>query len=857
MLARSLCMTTTLQRQHLHEDPLVDPAPALETHIVTVTITLPPIEKDTASDDSTAEPSKDTTVASPRKMQFQIDRMSKTSEAGVLPLLIEDSESGKSMVLRVPTIPQPSRNIPMSHPMIRFKHSLLSWQIVKSLEPPVQRLVLDSIPGIDGPQIFCLAALVMNGYGIEPDAQVALKHVAHAAYHDEPNAQAYLYRLSIACGIPIPPFFPLVQFLKDHAQLGSRMALQDLSDVDPVIAAEVRHRSRSGYGGVGADWYFPGNMFHDYTQPKLAKLNFLLAQASTAEDVYQLKINRRGDSLLHFAASSGFKDSVVALIQDLGVDVNFVNECGETALLCACRAAHYGIIDFLLNNDANPSMQAKNGESALHWLISLDDTRGIAVGQRLLDAGADVDSMLLQRVTHSTFKAALDIDILRNGTPLTWAVQCHRSDIVKLLLSNGASPLKQSQLWQGGKQYALGLAAYFHRAECLKIMLTALEERELSSGSSREYLVSPLLELAVGSADKFSMILRNSTKYKEQLHMTLALLIEQHSRYISPSNSTSWGAGHCYRAVKAGHWDVVEFFLSNRWQADQINQPYGKPQRTCLLESVRFNRRSIFMSLVEHGADPLAKASNPFNTELRNWTALHIFAEAAHDTDLTLVTKLIELGVPVDGRETDDYNTDTPFCISVCNDSFNLANKLLSLGANPNAVQTQSSIVAPLYPMTPLGRIIITNARFSSNRLNYLLFQCGSVEPAFIVEPKRQLSALHRVSMAYRDVLTISGTPIKPEDFDMETNREIAREILKKFSGKEHLNLKCGIEGKTALHLAVQTRNIGVVRELLDAGADRSIKDDGGITPAQLALELTGKQVDMRDIVRLLTRVDV
>lgn len=721
----------------------------------------------------------------------------------------------------------------------------------------MQRLVLDAMPGIDGPQIFCLAALVMNGYGTEPDAQAALKHVAHSAYHGEHNAQAYLYRLSVACDVPIPPFFPLVQFLKHHAQLGSRMALRDLNDVDPVIAAEVYHRSRSGYGGVGANWYFPENMLHNYTQPKLANLDFLLAQASTAEDVYELKINRRGDSLLHFAASSGFKTSVVALIENLGVNVNFVNECGETALLCACRAAHYNIIDFLLSKDADPSIQAKNGESALHWLISLNDTHGITMGQRFLDAGADVDALLLQRVTHSTFKAALDIDILRDGTPLTWAVQCDRSDIVKLLLSNGASPLKQSQIWDGGRQHALGLAAYLHRAECLKIMLTTLEERELSSGSSREYLVSPLLDLAVGSADKFSMILRNSTKYKEQLYMTLALLIEQHSRHISPSNSIAWGAGHCYRAVTVGHSDVVEFFLSNRWQSDQINQPYGKPQRTCLLESVRFNRKTIFKSLVEHGANPLAMASNPFNAELRNWSALHVFAEAAHDTDLDLVTRLIELGVPVDGREADDSNTDTPFCISVCNDSYNLAKKLLGLGANPNALQIQSSIVRPLYPMTPLGRIIITNARFSSNRLNYLLFQCGCAEPAFIVEPKRQLSALHRVSMAYQDLLTISGTPIKPENFDMETNQEIARAILKKFSGKEHLNLKCGIEGKTALHLAVQVRNLGVVRELLNAGADKSIKDDDGITPTQLALEQARTQLNMRDIVRMLTRVNI
>jgi ankyrin repeat protein len=69
--------------------------------------------------------------------------------------------------------------------------------------------------------------------------------------------------------------------------------------------------------------------------------------------------------------------------------------------------------------------------------------------------------------------------------------------------------------------------------------------------------------------------------------------------------------------------------------------------------------------------------------------------------------------------------------------------------------------------------------------------------------------------------------------------------------------LKCGNEGKTALHLAVHVGNVGVVRELLDAGADKSIKDDGGMTPAQLALELSGKQLDMGDIVRLLTDLNV
>lgn len=40
-------------------------------------------------------------------MQFKVDQMSKTGEAGVLPLLLEDNETGTNMVLRLPMLPQP------------------------------------------------------------------------------------------------------------------------------------------------------------------------------------------------------------------------------------------------------------------------------------------------------------------------------------------------------------------------------------------------------------------------------------------------------------------------------------------------------------------------------------------------------------------------------------------------------------------------------------------------------------------------------------------------------------------------------------------------------------------------------
>ena len=106
------------------------------------------------------------------------------------------------------------------------------------------------------------------------------------------------------------------------------------------------------------------------------------------------------------------------------------------------------------------------------------------------------------------------------------------------------------------------------------------------------------------------------------------------------------------------------------------------------------------------------------------------------------------------------------------------------------------------YPLTVLGHVIISNARNWSARLQYLL-NLDEIKLDFIVEPKRRISALQRAAMADQDIHKVDGGVVRREEFDFDTSADVLYEFLLKWKGKEELDLKCGIGGNTALHLAI------------------------------------------------------
>ena len=740
---------------------------------------------------------------------------------------------------------------------------------MRDLEPSVQNFVFDAFPGSDGSQLFVLCAFFMNGYGTEPNTSEALLKLKQAANMGHHISRAYMYRLFSACKLSFEGEVPGAEYLYDYATIGSRTAFEDLRTTAPIEKIEyARHFLREACAGTGAPWFNKSEMLQGYTQSQWIKDDFLLEQVEKTDDPLHLSINRRGDSVLHFAAACGRYRPFRTLIVDYKMDINLLNPLGETPLLCACRSGQGGIAIVCLQDfRADASIAALNGESPLHWLISFSDQDIEPIVRDLLVNGASIAASTTRRVAHSEFPATIDVDFQTPGTPLSWAVHHDRPHIVQVLLKHGANP---NWYHKDTNMSPLLWAAYFHHHQCLRIMIEHLEHGHVGSDSKQKtdsrfvVIYGPIIWSAVHAADKFSMILRNGADYITKLHCTLDLLRE---RTQLVNFELSYGGSMIYCAVSGAHDEVVDYMFQHDWCLHNLNEPCDAARRTPVLEAVRWNRRSLFQNLVDHGADIHALAANPFQSSQLNWSALHIFAHEGHNKDVSLVRKLVESNVPVDGftsalpkspptEEQDRTDTnivslsisdrvsailscETPFAVAIRHNAFHLASELLSLNADPNALTLSAGLFTSPYPLTILGHVIISNARYSSARLKYLLnLKENSVN--FIVEPARQLSALHRAALSFQDVSKVAGGEVGVAEFDMETSSDVIYELLLRWRMGEELNAKCGIRDRTALHLAIEVGNLGAVDELVEAGADREVEDDGGETAVQLAERLAG-----------------
>ena len=738
---------------------------------------------------------------------------------------------------------------------------------MRDLEPSVQNFVFDSFPGSDGSEFFALCAFFMNGYGTQtnvPEALLKLKQATDMGHH---ISRAYMYRLFSACKSSFEGNIPGTEYLYDYALIGSRTSLEDLQVAAPVEKIQyARSFLRDACAGVGAPWFNKSEMLHGYTQSQWIHDEFLLEQVRKTHSLLQLSVNQRGDNVLHFTAACGRYKPFIALIVDYKMDINLLNPKGETPLLYACRSGQGAIAILCLRDySADASIAARNGETPLHWLISFDDRYIEPIVTDLLANGADIAASTTGRIAHSEFPATIDVDFQLPGTALSWAVHHNRPYIVQVLLKHGADP---NWYDEGANMSPLRWAAYFHHYQCLRIMIEHLEGAHTISDSSQKsdtrhvVLYGAIIQQAVHAADRFSMILRNGADYLNKLHCTLNFLRKK-TQLVNFQQS--FGGSLIYYAVSQAHDEVVDYMFQHEWCIKNMNQPCGAAQRTPVLEAVRWNRRSLFQILVRHGADVHALAANPFQPSLLNWSALHIFAHEGHNRDVSLVRNLVESDIPVDGstdvlpkssKKKDQDGADpeiaslsickcsrrilpceSPLAVALRHNAFHLASVLLSLNADPNALTISSGLFTSPYPLTILGHIIISNARYSSARLQYLLHLKD--EPInFIVEPTRQLSALHRAALSFADVRKVDGEEVAANEFDMDTSSDVMYELLLEWRMSEELDARCGIRRRTALHLAVEAENLGAVNLLVEAGANSGIEDDDGETAVQLAERL-------------------
>ncbi|KAL8661569.1 MAG: hypothetical protein Q9202_005455 [Teloschistes flavicans] len=788
----------------------------------------------------------------------------KASTAGSNPSINATSNTGT---------PLPSTSSQASWKERGYKHHWFSWQKARELQPSIQNLITNSFVGSKetdhGPGLLMLCAYYMNGYGCKSDEAQALEFLEQSAERGSHIARAFMRRTWSACRPEEKEAG--VSYLEDYAKAGSRVALEELRKVISPEQFETVYRwFTDAAAGVGANWLIRSEMLHGYIQAQWIEDGWLMERVRTADKpLSQLIVNKRGDTVLHFTAMCGRWKPFKALILDHNMDVNLQNPLGETPLLAACRSGHGGIVILCLQKyGADSSIAANNGETPLHWLHRYEDQYIEPMIEDLLARGAKIDAATKERMRHSRYPSSVDIEFQMPGTALGWAVHANRPHVVRLLLKHGADPHASPE---GAANSPLDMSAYYHHHECLKVIIEHLEskvtQRTTNGDLELRYalMYGPVVAAAEKSADKFSMILRGGVEWLDRLHATFDILREK-TKLINFQRK--FQGSLLYTAVSRAHDELVDYMLKHDWLVDLINRPIGEAQRTPVLEAVRWARGPMVQKLIEHGADVCAVAPNPFEPEQSDWSALHIFAHEGHDRDLELVGKLVEMGVPVDGTKAAadddaekslpdninamslDHSTTTttdpclspvepPFTVALRHNAFTLATTLLSLGANPNHLCFSSGLFTSPQPLTPLGHLIMANARYSSARLTYLL---NLPSTSFIVEPARRLTALHRCAMAYTGV-TRRGeqqkTLVKREEFDMDTNADVMYELLQRWKGREEVDAVCDVDGSTALHLAIRTQNSAGVKALLDAGASTLIPDGGGETVAQLAKRVT------------------
>lgn len=248
-----------------------------------------------------------------------------------------------------------------------------------------------------------------------------------------------------------------------------------------------------------------------------------------------------------------------------------------------------------------------------------------------------------------------------------------------------------------------------------------------------------------------------------------------------------------------------------------------------------------------------------------NWTALHILANAGHNSDVSMASRLVHAGLHVDGlpeilatgdgeeaaqQPSPNDSTETPFLVAMQNNAFNLATELVGLGADINALCLGSGFITLEYPTTVLGHLVAASSQHTTPRLRYLLHECNKNSLLeFIVEPARNLTALHRAAWANTGIFHHSHDEndakiLSREEYDMVINREILIELLEKWNSAEDLHRRCAIDDKTALHLAVEAGNVEAVRLLLGWGAERVIQDANSLTPLEYAMALRAGKAD-------------
>ena len=138
---------------------------------------------------------------------------------------------------------------------------------------------------------------------------------------------------------------------------------------------------------------------------------------------FSASYSRMGCQLIE-AASMGDIDTLRALIQE-GVDINYRDRCGRTALHLACAEGHTNVIEYLLDHGADYEAKDRWGHEAMYEAMNQGKEGATKI---LRNHGAKIQDSLKGELTSKWFYCASKNDLVGIAKLIQQGVDVNSSD---------------------------------------------------------------------------------------------------------------------------------------------------------------------------------------------------------------------------------------------------------------------------------------------------------------------------------------------------------------------------------------------------------------------------------------------